>query len=169
VLAALLAAAVSVAVASDKTIGETIDDTVIHTRVEAALVGHDAMAINVEVYEGVALLAGFLDSEQAARDAIEAVGQVEGVREVRNHLYVQNHPRMPGQVVDDSVIAGKIKAELAASKNTEAFDINVEVDNGVVLLSGWVDSEKEAESANLIAQTIVGVERIIDGMEIAAG
>ena len=168
VSALLLTAAFSVAVAGDRTVGETIDDTVLHTKVEAALVGHEAMAINVEIHDGMVLLAGFLDSEQAKLEAIEAVYEVDGVMGVHDHLYVQNHPRMAGQVVDDNVIAGKIKAELAASENTEALEINVEVDDGVVLLSGWIDSPNEAESATLIAKSIVGVEKIIDGMEIAA-
>jgi hyperosmotically inducible protein len=168
VSAMLLTAAVSVAVAGDRTVGETIDDTVILTKVETALLGNDAMAINVEMHDGVALLAGFLDSQQAKQDALEAVQRVEGVTGIRDHIYVQDHPRMAGQVVDDSVIAGKIKAELAASDDTEALEINVEVDDGVVLLSGWVDSEDEAESATLIARSIVGVEKIIDGMEVAA-
>jgi len=43
------------AVAGDKTAGEIIDDTWIHTKLETSLIGDEATNINIEVRKGVVL------------------------------------------------------------------------------------------------------------------
>ena len=50
-----------------------------------------------------------------------------------------------GRVVDDSVITGKVKAALVADETTKAHQISVETFNGVVQLSGFVDSSRSAQ------------------------
>lgn len=161
----LLLASAAIA-AGDKSVGAKVDDTWIHTKVKSALVGYGSSNINVEVYKGVVAIAGFVDSEYSRLSAGEAAAAVTGVVEVRNHLVVQTASRSAGRALDDGVVATKLKAELAESEITSAFGINVEVRHGVVLLSGFVDTEKERDEALRLAGNMEGVIEVVDGMDI---
>lgn len=152
--------------AGDKTVGEVVDDSLIHTKVKTALIGHEAHDINIEVHEGVVLLAGWVPSANTHEAAVKAASGVEGVREVTDHLYVQDQPRQPGVTIDDGVIAARVKAELASNEQTNGFDINVEVRSGVVLLSGFVKSTDEAKTAIELTRNTQGVTDVLNGMEI---
>ncbi|WP_129126054.1 BON domain-containing protein [Geomonas oryzae] len=69
--------------------GEYVDDSVITTRVKAALFDELALKtfqINVTTYRGVVQLSGFVDSAENARKAGEIARRVKGVEEVKNDL-----------------------------------------------------------------------------------
>ncbi|MGB3393140.1 MAG: BON domain-containing protein [Stenotrophomonas sp.] len=62
----------------------------------------------------------------------------------------------------DTWITTKVKAELLATKNVSGMDIKVETVNGVVSLSGTVDTQVEADRAVAVARAIEGVSRVDD-------
>lgn len=69
--------------------GEYVDDSVITTRVKAAIFDELALKtfqINVTTYRGVVQLSGFVDSAENARKAGEIARRVKGVEEVKNDL-----------------------------------------------------------------------------------
>ncbi|HEX3035191.1 MAG TPA: BON domain-containing protein [Thermodesulfobacteriota bacterium] len=65
-----------------------------------------------------------------------------------------------GEMVDDSVITTKVKSLLVADQGLSAFDIEVETFKGVVQLSGFVDTEEQAEKAAEIAESVEGVRDV---------
>jgi len=72
--------------------GEYIDDSVITTKVKAALVEDPvtkAYQINVETFKGEVQLGGFVDSAQAKAKAGEVARGVKGVKSVKNNLAVK--------------------------------------------------------------------------------
>jgi len=72
--------------------GQYIDDSVITTKVKAAILDEPSLKvfqINVETYQGVVQLSGFVDSAQSIKKAGEVAGSVEGVKEVKNDLIVK--------------------------------------------------------------------------------
>ena len=74
--------------------------------------------------------------------------------------------RMAGETLDDNIIAGKVQAELAGNDTTSAIAIDVEVHEGKVLLSGYVDSDVEAKTAMELARNIKGVTEVLNGMSV---
>jgi len=70
--------------------------------------------------------------------------------------------------VKDSVITTKIKIKLAAKSNLGSLkDIKVDTDkNGVVSLSGTVQSQAEADKAVAIAQDTKGVVTVLNDIKI---
>jgi hyperosmotically inducible protein len=69
--------------------GQYIDDTVITTKVKAAIFDDPttkASEINVETYKGVVQLSGFVISQDAANRAIELARGVKGVKSVKNDM-----------------------------------------------------------------------------------
>jgi osmotically-inducible protein OsmY len=72
--------------------GEYIDDSVITTKVKAALVEDPmtkAYQINVDTFKGDVQLSGFVDSAQAVAKAGEVARGVNGVKSVKNNLIVK--------------------------------------------------------------------------------
>ena len=70
--------------------GQKLDDSVITGRVKAALTGADfgdAVSINVDTYDGVVLLTGFVHGADAKAQAGELAQGVENVAEVINGIF----------------------------------------------------------------------------------
>ena len=65
-----------------------------------------------------------------------------------------------GEVIDDSVITTKIKADMAKDKAVSATSIKVETDKGVVQLSGTAKSRAEVDKAVVIATAVKGVTSV---------
>lgn len=148
---------------ADKTAGEMVDDSWLHTKVKTALVGHGSSDINVEVYHGVVQLAGFLTGEGHKKGAVEAAAGVEGVQRVSDQLHVVDGKRSAGQTLDDNTLTGKVKAALIDSK---LGGVNVEVNRGNVLLSGFVDSDEVRDQAVDLVKGVTGVAGVINGMDV---
>jgi osmotically-inducible protein OsmY len=62
-----------------------------------------------------------------------------------------------GQKVDDAALLTKIKTDLLATKNVDGLDVNVDVKEGRVTLSGSASSEAERTKAESIAKGTKGV------------
>ncbi|MDB6167797.1 MAG: transport-associated protein [Verrucomicrobia bacterium] len=72
--------------------GEFIDDSVVTTRIKAALVKDDttpAHAIKVDTFKGTVQLSGFVDTAEQKRRAGEIARGTDGVREVINNITVK--------------------------------------------------------------------------------
>lgn len=88
-LTAGLATAACVATQTRQSPGEYVDDSVLTTKVKAALFDDPvtkARQINVETYRGVVQLSGFVDSSAEKAAATDVARSVGGVQEVRNDL-----------------------------------------------------------------------------------
>ena len=69
--------------------GEYVDDTVITTKVKAAIFNEPALKsaeINVETFKGVVQLSGFVSSQAAENKAVEVARAVGGVTSVKNDM-----------------------------------------------------------------------------------
>jgi len=63
-----------------------------------------------------------------------------------------------GVVMDDSAITAKIKSEIAIDPLLKAFQITVTTKNGVVKLSGVVDSQQSIDRALEITRNVKNVQ-----------
>src|SRR5688500_4770509 len=62
--------------------------------------------------------------------------------------------RAPGEQVDDAALLTSVKSALASDPVTEAGEINVDVNRGVVKLAGFVDTSQEKSKAGDIARQV---------------
>ena len=72
--------------------GEYIDDTVITSKVKAAIFGDESLKsgeINVETFKGVVQLSGFVNSQADINRAVEVTRNVKGVTGVNNDMRVK--------------------------------------------------------------------------------
>jgi osmotically-inducible protein OsmY len=73
--------------------GEYLDDSVITTKVKAAIFNEPSLnsaEINVETFRGAVQLSGFVSTAANIKKAIEITHRVRGVRSVQNHMQVKN-------------------------------------------------------------------------------
>lgn len=71
-----------------------------------------------------------------------------------------------GNFMDDSGITAKVKAALVDDKNIKSTDISVKTDNKVVTLSGFVESQTQAEQAVATAKKVEGVTSVSDKLHV---
>jgi osmotically-inducible protein OsmY len=72
--------------------GEYVDDTVITTKVKAAILndpGLKVSEINVETFKGVVQLSGFVSSREDINNAMKVARAVNGVTSVKNSMQLK--------------------------------------------------------------------------------
>jgi hyperosmotically inducible periplasmic protein len=69
-----------------------------------------------------------------------------------------------GDYMDDSAITAKIKAEILSDPLLKVSQINVTTTNGVVKLSGTVDSQQSIDRAMEIARSAKDVKSVENGL-----
>src|SRR5690606_18128039 len=71
-----------------------------------------------------------------------------------------------GNFMDDSSITAKVKAALVDHESIKSTDISVKTDNKVVTLSGFVESQTQAEEAVKVAKGVQGVSSVSDKLHV---
>lgn len=92
ILLALALTAPLLSSACGKTVGETIDDATITTRVKTALLNDPdvgGMKIDVDTFKGVVTLSGAVKSQAEADKAVTIARRTSGVSSVKSTLQVQ--------------------------------------------------------------------------------
>jgi osmotically-inducible protein OsmY len=76
------------------------------------------------------------------------------------------HRESTGVYFDDATVTSKVKAELIEDPLTKARDISVTTDQGVVQLSGFVDSKEQRDEAARVAMSIPGVRSVDNALQL---
>ncbi|MGC9142102.1 MAG: BON domain-containing protein [Caldimicrobium sp.] len=79
---------------------------------------------------------------------------------------VATDTRTVGTQIDDALITAKVKAKLIEDPITKARKIDVDTVNGVVTLTGIVDSEAEITRAIEIAKSVPGVKKVVNNLRV---
>lgn len=75
--------------------------------------------------------------------------------------------RTIGQGIDDAMASQEVKMRLLAADRIGFAEVDVEVANGALLLSGPAPSEQHRQTAEMIARTVISVETVYN--EIIVG
>src|SRR5918993_291819 len=78
--------------ACGKTVGETIDDAAITTRVKTAFINDPvvgALRIDVDTFKGVVSLSGRVKSKEEEAKAIQIARTIDGVKDVKSSLQIE--------------------------------------------------------------------------------
>jgi len=117
-----------------------------------------ATKISVDTSRGYVTLFGTVDNEKQKVAAETDARKVDGVQGVQNELQVVP-PNEQKQVADsDDAIRNRTKELL--SKHTEFNDVTVDVNNGVVRLSGKVPSNWDRVHVATLARTSTGARSV---------
>jgi hyperosmotically inducible protein len=74
----------------------------------------------------------------------------------------------PGTQIDDSWITTKINSKMAADPEVKMRNVSVETDEGVVTLTGRVESDAERREAVQLARDTEGVKSVRDLLQVGS-
>ena len=144
-----------------------------------------ARQIDVTTDNGVVTLAGTVDDENARKQAVEIAKNTDGVVRVEDRLAtgpvattgtsttreagetVERTADRAGDAVSSAWVTTKIQSQYFADDVVKGRRIDVTTNNGVVSLSGTVESEAERQKALQIARNTEGVRRVEDRLGVA--
>lgn len=141
---------------------EEISDSEITQAVNAELTEsyEELVDINIETTNGIVTLTGSVDNLLYRERAAVLAGTLKGVRAVINRLEVEPVDRSDKRVRSD------VREALRADPVLEEHEVTVEVDNGVVALSGSADSRQERQLYLAAAKGIKGVKAVRDNIRV---
>lgn len=129
--------------------------------------------IDVAVAEGVVTLSGQVENGVEKALAGEIAKGVDGVEKVRNNLAVgpvsrKEPSRLSGYMdtVNDATITAKVKSNLLWNRTTDGLDIDVDTDEGVVTLTGAVETAAQRDMAVQLARNTSGVREVVDRLAV---
>lgn len=138
-------------------------DTVTATKIHTKMIDHSielARHVDVEVYDGRALLTGAVPDDQMRADAVRIAWSVPEIENVLNEIEVAENA-----VVDtarDGVITTRLYARMTSDTEILAINYSIETVNGVVYLIGTAQSEKELKRAIDHARNVPHVRRVVN-------
>lgn len=116
--------------------------------------------VRVQVEDGWITLSGEVDWGYQSASAEQCVRPLIGVCGVTNEIRIKQH-------VSAQNLRADIAAALSRHADREAKHIAIDVDGGVVTLTGTVGTLAEHEAALGTAATARGVTRVIDHIDVA--
>lgn len=158
----------------DRSFGEVVDDASITATVKSKMLwskNTEGLQMNVDTSKGKVTLSGDAESEDAKALAATMAENTRGVVSVDNRLVV-NSTKPASEVanndsgkagfpdVSDGWITTKVTSTFMYSANVESHNIEVSTDQGIVTLTGKVDSDSERLQAIELAGNIRGVKSV---------
>lgn len=159
------------ACASRQSMGEQVDDATLQMRVGRALIADpqtSRMEIDVDVVDGVVYLKGDVDSEEEKMQAARVAANTVGVKEVKNDLQIEGMMPEGEDARSDIAIRTSVGTRLLADPDTSRMNIDVDVVNGVVYLTGIVGSEREKKAAERLVRGVEGVQDVKNELQVQA-
>ena len=154
--------------------GPAVEDTVLRDKLAKALaydrVGYGTTAFNsitLGVQNGVVTLGGTVYGPTDKDSALSLVENTPGVRDVVDNLEVS-----PVSPMDDRLRIALARAiygtpQLQKYAMDPAAPIRITVVNGKVILSGVVDNKMDYDIANIRANSVPGVFKVTNDLQIA--
>lgn len=155
---------------SMKKVDNYMGDSAATAKVKSALLEEKSLKstdISVETNHGVVTLTGFVTSQAEAETAVEIAGNVEGVKSVSDKLHVKDQKSQSvSEYAGDAATTSSIKAKLLADDIVPSRKVKVETTDGVVQLSGHVESKAQSDRAESIAKAVNGVKSVKNDLSI---
>ena len=147
-----------------RTAGQFIDDetaeVTIGVNLKKASQELKVSNINVKVYNGVALLAGQVPSENARQIAGKVATQHRGIVRVINQLEIAGKATIISEI-NDLTISTQIKALILRDLGRDVYKRTLTTtENSIVYVMGFV-SKTEAAAVENIVSSVRGVKRIV--------
>lgn len=158
----------------EKTVGNTVDDHTIWTKIKAGFLEHNKEVegiltnVSVEVSEGRVLLTGFVKTPDERLIVLRIVWQQNGVREVINEIKLSGETNQSNakQYSKDTWITTQVKSKMFLNNHVRSINFSVETIDGVVYVIGIARSEAELHAIREIAEGVQGVNRFVSYIRV---
>ncbi|WP_166422692.1 BON domain-containing protein [Paraglaciecola sp. 20A4] len=131
----------------------------------------DATSIDTDVENGKVTLRGKVETDTDKDLAQELVLGIEGVNGIENMLTVfspgVNEDTAVQRKLTDGKVATVVKTRLLVAPDIGSTKINVNSNEGVVVLEGHVKSDAEKQLAVEVAKKASDVEQVINNLKVS--
>jgi osmotically-inducible protein OsmY len=146
-----------------RTTGTVVEDQAIEMkalrRIYKESTVYERTHINVTSYNTVVLVTGEAPTEELRKQVIEIVRGVEKVRKVYDEVSIAAPSALTSRT-SDTLLTGKVKAQLFGSKKLDATRVKVVTEKGVVYLMGLIP-RAHGDAAAEVARRVSGVQRVV--------
>lgn len=149
----------------------SVSDTALVTTIQSKLAEDKTLSdlnIRISSKDGVITLAGKVNTDEEADKLIQIAETTPGVTDVKtSELSVKQSKH----TMSDTAITAKVKAKylrekVFGDKDISLMGVNVETTNGIVYLSGTVDTQEEADNAIKFAKEVQNVKKVESKLEV---
>jgi osmotically-inducible protein OsmY len=166
-----------------KAAAEPVTDAWVTIKVQSKFyVDDDVRGRNIDVttVDGVVTLTGTVLNAEERRRALTLARTTDGVREVKDQLTLSAdvtpradrstaEPDRPvTQALGDAWITTKVQSQFFLDPEVKGSEIDVDTRNGVVTLSGTVDTPELKAKAEEIARDTEGANRVVNQLTVTA-
>lgn len=165
VCVALATGLIGIGVESGPAATQDIADIQINLAVEGSLFNNEnvpADQIDTSTIDGIVTLKGNVPNLLAKSQAVRQAQMVKGVRAVVDRIEVR--PRR----ITDIDLSKDVSRALLIDPATDSYDIRVTAAEGIVTLSGTVDSWAERQLAGTVAKGVRGVKGVTNDIQVKA-
>lgn len=151
-----------------------IEDRTVGASVRTRLLYHNefkGLKIGARTLNGVITLTGPVGSEAQKRRIGVIAFETRGVDEVINELTVQpqqeaGQAQGVGRRLSDELVEKWVETSILLTRNLSIRRVDVEVDDGICILTGIVASEAEKARAGVIAKNIQGIRAVRNELKV---
>ena len=154
---------------SEKGLGTTINDTIIHAAITESMFKKDVnkfLGVKIRVDDGVVLLTGKVDNPQTRVEATRISWEPRGVIEVVNELQVSEKSTIK-DIAKDLAASTTIKGKLVADKNIKSVNFNIDVVNGIAYLSGVARTQKEMNLVLAYTKETLYINQLVNYIQLS--
>ena len=156
----------------ERNFSRTLNDESVERLIGARLKraeGFNFKKVEVEVAQGIALLAGNVDTAEGRVEAERIAWSAPYIQDVGNELMVGESTVGFKRGTKDSVLGANVRRRLVTASSVKARNINIEAHNGVVYLLGVARTPEELTKITEIASTTKGAREVISYITVHEG
>lgn len=133
------------------------------------------LKIGISTINGVVTLYGVVPTEEHALTMAKIAEETKGVSSVVNSLTVRHRDdaydavRGAGRQISDEWLESRVETAVLLNRHLSIRELDVEVDDGICILTGTVNSEEKKELAGQIADSIQGVSAVRNEIAVRPG
>ena len=154
---------------SEKGLGTTINDTIIHAAITESMFKKDVnkfLGVKIRVDDGVVLLTGKVNNPQIRVEATRISWEPRGVIEVVNEIQVSEKSSIK-DIAKDLAASTTIKGKLVADKNIKSVNFNIDVVNGIAYLSGVARTQKEMNLVLAYTKETLYINQLVNYIQLS--
>jgi len=163
-LALKAGAAVGSMALQDRGLDGALADNALALAINEAWLGADPAIfrkVSTSIHDGVVVLTGSVRFRATAERAEELARRVAGVREVVNHIKVEEEGYGLGTAAADRWITLRLRSALTFAPDVNAVNYAIDTVSGTVVLSGVARDQEEVDRVVSLARSIPGVKAVV--------
>lgn len=154
----------------ERSLGTYLDDTVIKDKIRAKIIADEDkgvqnafLAISISVHRGRVVMVGEIPNEKTRQRAIAIARSTKGVRKLNTYFLPKGRK---STTVKDKKIAATVKGKFVSDPDLRAFQVEISVVHGHVVLAGFVADRASKKKCLYHASRTRGVVKVVDFIQV---